>query len=91
MEVAVKLAISDDILNNPAGNLSRMLLEEFALEGYKSGQLTAAQLRRVLGFDTPMEVDGFLKSHDVFFDYSADELAHEEEASRRLRLPQGHQ
>ncbi|HMV48873.1 MAG TPA: UPF0175 family protein [Blastocatellia bacterium] len=89
MEVAVKLAISDEVLNDPAVTLSRMLLEEFALEGYKSGQVTAAQLRRMLDFDTPMEVDGFLKSHGVFFDYSAEELAGEEQASQCLRLSKG--
>ncbi|MDQ3013027.1 MAG: UPF0175 family protein [Acidobacteriota bacterium] len=84
MEVAVKVAISDDVLNQPNGELSRLLLEEFAVEGYRSGQLTAAQIRHVLGLETPMEVDQFLKSHNVYFDYSTEELAQEEEASQKL-------
>lgn len=64
--------------------MSRRLLEMAALEGFKSGQLTSAQLQQMLGFESRFEVDGFLKERGVFFDYSAEELAHEEETSQRL-------
>jgi len=36
-------------------------LESLALEAYRSHALTAAQLRRLLGFETRMQVDAFLK------------------------------
>jgi Uncharacterised protein family (UPF0175) len=37
-------------------------LESLALEAYRSHALTAAQLRRLLGFETRMQVDDFLRS-----------------------------
>ena len=47
------------------GDLARDLLESYALEGYKSGKLTAYQAQELLGFETTMELDAFLKAHDV--------------------------
>ena len=46
-------------------NLPRAALESLALE-----VLTAAKLRRLLIFETRMQVDAFLKEHEIF-DYSA--------------------
>lgn len=66
------------------GDLSRCLLKMAALEGFKSGQLTSSQLQQMLGFESRFEVDRFLKEHGVFFDYSPEDLAHEEETSQRL-------
>lgn len=66
------------------GDLSRRILEMTALEGFKSGQLTSSQLQQMLGFGSRFEVDGFLKEHSVFFDYSQEDLANEEETSQLL-------
>ena len=65
-------------------DLSRAALESLALEAYRSGVLTAAQLRRLLGFQTRMEVDAFLKQHDVF-DYTLTDLERDRETLRQLR------
>jgi hypothetical protein len=43
------------------GDGTRDLLETCALEGYKSGGLTASEVQKLLGFETGMEVDAFLK------------------------------
>ena len=40
-------------------------LESLALEAYRSHAITAAQLRRLLAFETRMQVDAFLKEHEV--------------------------
>lgn len=56
------------------GDLARDLLESYALEGYKSGKLTAYQVQELLGFETRMEVDAFLKTHDVPLDMTLDDL-----------------
>jgi hypothetical protein len=40
-------------------------LETLALEEYKSGRLSKAELRHALGFETGYELDGFLKAHQV--------------------------
>jgi hypothetical protein len=50
------------------GDLSRRALEGFALEEYKSGRLTKSAFRRMLGFSTRGQFDGFLKAHAVVED-----------------------
>jgi hypothetical protein len=42
-------------------DLPRAALESLALEANRSHALTAAQLRRLLGYETRMQVDAFLK------------------------------
>jgi hypothetical protein len=53
---------------------SRALLEAFALEGYRAGRLSEAGVRRLLGFETRYEVDGFLKEHGAFMPYTMEDL-----------------
>ena len=45
-------------LESEWGDLSRHTLELLALQAYKDELLTAAQMRRLLGFKTRLEVDG---------------------------------
>jgi Uncharacterised protein family (UPF0175) len=47
-------------------DLPRAALESLALEAYQSRALTAAQLRRLLVFETRMQVDTLLKEHEIF-------------------------
>ena len=84
VEVQISLPEEIAVTIQNGGDLSRRLLEMAALEGFKSGQLTTAQLQQMLGFESRFDVDGFLKDHDVFFEYSPEDLAHEEETSRLL-------
>jgi len=64
--------------------LPRRLLEAYALEGYKSGELSAYQVQVMLGFETPMEVDGFLKRRGVYLEYTEEDLEEDTETSRRI-------
>ena len=66
-------------------DLPRAALESLALEAYRSRALTAAQLRRLLGFGTRMQVDAFLKEHEIF-DYSAADFEQDRETLRELRM-----
>jgi len=69
--------ISDSVvatLPSENGDLARDLLEGYALEGYKSGRLTASQTQELLGFETRMEVDAFLKAHDVPLEMPIEDL-----------------
>ena len=52
----------------------RTALEALALEGYRSRTLSEEQIRRMLGFETRMEVHGFLKKHDVYLNYANGDL-----------------
>jgi predicted HTH domain antitoxin len=45
---------------------AREALEAFAIESYRSGALSAYQVRVLLGFETRYELDGFLKDHGVW-------------------------
>lgn len=65
-------------------DLPRAALESLALEAYRSGALTTAQVRRLLGFETRYELDGFLKRHGVYLNYSVDDLERDAEVSRQF-------
>jgi hypothetical protein len=64
-------------------DLHRAELERQALEGYRSGALTHAQVRRLLGFETRGEVDGFLNQHGVYLEVTIEDVEREAANSRR--------
>ncbi|GAC1400398.1 MAG: hypothetical protein NVSMB56_15480 [Pyrinomonadaceae bacterium] len=66
-------------------NLPRRALEALALEGYRSGAITPAQLRRMLDFETRMEADAFLKQHGVYLEYTETDLERDRETHQQLR------
>jgi len=51
---------------------------------YKAGRLTEAQLRQLLGLQTREALDGFLKAHEVWLNYTKEDLERERAALRRL-------
>ena len=65
--------------------LPRAALESLALEAYRSGTLTAAEVRRLLGFETRIQLDAFLKDHKIY-DYTALDFEHDREILRQLRM-----
>jgi len=83
MEIILQLP--EDVARHLASrwqDLPRAALESLALESYRSGLLTQAELRRMLGFQTRMEVDGFLKDHGVYLEYDLEDLDREAQSSR---------
>jgi DNA-binding ferritin-like protein len=76
MQVTVE--IPDEMaerLTSKGHDPARTALEAMAIEGYRSGALTASQTRRMLGFETRYELDGFLKAHNVWeHAYSLEDL-----------------
>jgi hypothetical protein len=83
----VTLHIPDDIaqrLSASGSDLSRRALEAFALEEYRAGRLTEAQLRQLLGFETRDTLDGFLKAHEVWLNYAREDLERERADLRHL-------
>jgi len=67
-------------------DVSRAALEAIALEAYRERKITTAQLRRVLGFSSRYELDGFLKQHEVWLEYTWRDLEQDREIHRRLGL-----
>lgn len=82
----VTIYIPDDLASRLGSNLSRRALEALALEEFRQGRLTKAELRRLLGFATGAALDGFLKAHGVFIEYGIDDLERDREDLRRLGL-----
>lgn len=68
------------------GDLSRRILEGFALEEYKSQRISKAQLRRLLGLETRYELDGFLKAHRVPADVTIEDVRRDVQDLKSLGL-----
>jgi hypothetical protein len=67
-------------------DFSRAAFEAIALEAYREHRLTTHQLRRLLGFESRYELDGFLKQHEVWLEYTWQDLEQDRETHRRLGL-----
>jgi hypothetical protein len=66
------------------GDLARRALEALLAEEYRLGHLNKPDLRRLLGFETSYEIDGFLRSHNVYEDYTMEDFEREQEALKSL-------
>jgi len=80
----VHLEIPEEVarqLASDANGLARAALEAIALEGVRSGKLTVAQARRLLGIQSRYEMDGFLKAHGVFLDLTLEDVRRDSEAA----------
>jgi len=77
-DIAARLgdAVNDD--------LSRRALEALLAEEYRLGHINKPDLRRLLGFETSYEIDGFLKAQNVYGDYTMEDFESEQEALKSL-------
>jgi hypothetical protein len=85
--VQITLELPEDIargLESTWNDLPRAALESLALEAYRSHALTAAQIRRLLGFETRMQVEEFLAQHEVF-EFTAADFERDRETLRQFR------
>lgn len=74
----VQVVIPDEIFNSDSSDVSRQVLETIATEGFRSGQLGTAQVRRLLGFSSRSEVHEFLWKRGIpWVDYSVEEAERE--------------
>jgi hypothetical protein len=84
----ITLELPEDIahgLQSKWKDLSRAALESLGLEAYRSCALTAPQLRRLLGSETGMRLDAFLKEHEIY-DYSVADFEQDRETLRKIRM-----
>ena len=73
----IAIDIPDDIgqaLAAQAGGVSRAVLEAVAIEAYRSGAITPAQVQRMLGLRSRWETESFLRRAEAFDDYTMDDL-----------------
>ncbi len=66
------------------GNLRQRTLETLAVEGYRSGVITAGQVRRMLNLSCRYEVDGFLKERGAYLDYTEADLEQDIQVLNKL-------
>ncbi len=84
----VILHIPDEIADHLAvagSDLPRRALESFALEELRAGRITEPELCRVLGLER-LQMDGFLKAHNVYEDYTLEDFEKERQALKELGL-----
>ena len=93
--MTIVVEIPDDLagaLSTEGQDPARALLEAVALEGYRTDRLSESDIRQLLGFETRMEVHGFLKEHGVFLHYTLEDLEHDTatalDAARRHKAEQ---
>ena len=75
MNVAIE--IPDDIgrvLAGQAGDVSRAVLEAVAVEAYRSGTITLAQVQQMVGLRSRWETESFLRRAEAYHDYTMDDL-----------------
>jgi hypothetical protein len=82
----VVLHIPDDFAEQlgGGGDVERQALEALALESYRAGRLTKAELGLLLGVQSRYEVDGFLKAHDVYEAITLEDVEREVRDLQRL-------
>lgn len=87
MTVAVE--IPDDLeqqLKAGWSDLPRRVLEAVALEAYRSGVLTSAEVGRLLGLQSRWDTEAFLQQHGASLDYTADDLTRDVEVLRSASI-----
>ena len=67
-------------------DLEGEVLEAWAAETYRQGRLSTGELRETLGFSTINEVDGFLKSREIYLDYDREDLERDRATLARLGI-----
>jgi hypothetical protein len=83
--VNVAIEIPDEIgraLGAHTGDVSRAVLEAVAVEAYRSGTITPAQVRQMLGLRSRWETESFLRRADAFHDYTPSDLERDVAAIR---------
>ncbi len=65
-------------------DLSRQALEALAAEAYKHDRITKPELQKLLGIETSWELDGFLKAHDIWIEYTREDADREIKSLQRL-------
>jgi predicted HTH domain antitoxin len=80
----VAFSLPEDLarrLQEQWGDLSQRALESLVAQAYREDSLTLGEVRRILGHETRLETESFLKERDALLDYSEEELEQDLEAA----------
>ena len=86
--MTITLPIPDDLAARlgDAGDVTRRALEAFGIAEYQAGRLTRPELRRLLGYATRAELDGFLKMRGMIEGMTVAEFEREQQELDRIGL-----
>lgn len=88
MDVAIQ--VPEDLarqLEARWGDVPRRALESLALEAYRSGVITEAEVQRMLKLPSRLEVEAFLKRAQAYLDYTEADLEQDIAAIRQVSPP----
>jgi hypothetical protein len=85
-EITVRLPDELARLVSASGEVERRVLEALALDEFRQGHLSRAELRELLGFATRGKLDAFLTAHGIFGTYTAEDLERDRRDLERLGL-----
>jgi predicted HTH domain antitoxin len=85
-EITIRLPDELVRLVGASGEIERRVLEALALDEFRQGHLSRAELRELLGFATRGKLDEFLTARGIFGTYTADDLECDRRDLERLGL-----
>lgn len=86
----ISISVPDDLAHQMGDrweDLPRHALEALATSAYRSGVLTVAQVRRLLGHASRFETHAFLKQAGAYLDYTEQDLDDDLRALAELSTP----
>ncbi len=66
------------------GNVSQRAKEALAIEAYRTGSLTSAQVQSLLNLSSRWEVEEFLKNSQAYLDYTEEDLEQDRQTLNNL-------
>jgi hypothetical protein len=86
MDVCIN--VPDDVVTQMQAkwsNLPRTALEALAIEAYRTGVITEAEVQRMLDLPSRWDTDRFLKTSNAYIEYSETDLERDIDAIRKSR------
>ncbi|HEY9702973.1 MAG TPA: UPF0175 family protein [Allocoleopsis sp.] len=85
----VTIEIPEDLgirLEKKWGNLSQRTLEAIALEAYRVGVMTSAEIQELLKIPSRWETEEFLQQSQAYLDYTEEDLLEDRETWKKVLL-----
>lgn len=71
-------------LNADPSQLPRQALEALVLEAHRQGKVSEAEVGSLLGIESRVQIESFLKDHGVELAYTREDLEYERQVHREL-------
>lgn len=82
MKLTVNLP--EEVVEHLGPDAERGILEAVVVQQFREGKLGKPELRRILDLATVDQLDGLLKAHGVFYDYTFEDIERDRKTLKRL-------